>query len=210
MLENHPVESISGIAITGTGGKLATELIGGIFVNEIIAQATSACNLFPDAQTVMEIGGEDSKLIFLEKDPKDGKSRLVDFEMNSICAAGTGSFLDQQAKRIGVSIENEFGQMALKSVDPPRIAGRCSVFAKSDIQPLIEALVRNGYARLSDVNLQARLETEVCARCQEIAIHRRDELTGNTGGMQSKLSELVLWTTQTPRDPNTTQIDTSR
>ena len=53
--------------------------------------------------------------------------------MNSICAAGTGSFLDQQARRIGVPIENEFGTMALKSVDPPRIAGRCSVFAKSDM-----------------------------------------------------------------------------
>ena len=53
--------------------------------------------------------------------------------MNSICAAGTGSFLDQQARRIGVPIEKEFGEMALKSVDPPRIAGRCSVFAKSDM-----------------------------------------------------------------------------
>jgi predicted CoA-substrate-specific enzyme activase len=133
ILENHPAETISGIALTGTGGKLATELIGGIFVNEIIAQATSACKLFPEAKTVIEIGGEDSKLILLEKDPKDGKSKLVDFEMNSICAAGTGSFLDQQAKRIGVPIETEFGQMALKSVDPPRIAGRCSVFAKSDM-----------------------------------------------------------------------------
>ena len=72
ILEKHPAESISGIAITGTGGKLATELIGGIFVNEIIAQATSTGRLFPDAQTVIEIGGEDSKLILLEKDPANG------------------------------------------------------------------------------------------------------------------------------------------
>ncbi len=133
VLESHPAESIKGIAITGTGGKLATEFIGGIFVNEIIAQATSTGKLFPDAQTVIEIGGEDSKLILLEKDPATGHSRLVDFEMNSICAAGTGSFLDQQARRIGVPIEKEFGEMSLKSVDPPRIAGRCSVFAKSDM-----------------------------------------------------------------------------
>jgi len=133
LLKNHQAESISGIAITGTGGKLATELIGGIFVNEIIAQATSSGRLYPDAQTVIEIGGEDSKLILLEKDPSNGHSRLVDFEMNSICAAGTGSFLDQQARRIGVPIVKEFGEMALKSVDPPRIAGRCSVFAKSDM-----------------------------------------------------------------------------
>ena len=129
----HPAETIKGIAITGTGGKLATELIGGTFVNEIIAQATSAGTLFPEARTVIEIGGEDSKLIILEKDPSNGHSRLVDFEMNSICAAGTGSFLDQQARRIGVPIENEFGAMSLLSTDPPRIAGRCSVFAKSDM-----------------------------------------------------------------------------
>ncbi|MCU0474031.1 MAG: acyl-CoA dehydratase activase [Bacteroidales bacterium] len=127
------IGSFEGIAFTGTGGKLATELIGGVFVNEIIAQATSSGKLFPDAKTVIEIGGEDSKLIILEKDPVSGTSRLVDFEMNSICAAGTGSFLDQQARRIGVPIEKEFGEMSLKSTDPPRIAGRCSVFAKSDM-----------------------------------------------------------------------------
>ena len=133
ILERHPAELIKGIALTGTGGKLASELIGGQFINEIIAQATSTGILYPDARTVIEIGGEDSKLILLEKDPSNGHSKLVDFEMNSICAAGTGSFLDQQAKRIGVPIENEFGQMSLKSVNPPRIAGRCSVFAKSDM-----------------------------------------------------------------------------
>ena len=133
LLKNHPAENLKGLAITGTGGKLASKLIGGLFVNEIIAQATSAGRLFPEAQTVIEIGGEDSKLILLEKDLSNGHSRLVDFEMNSICAAGTGSFLDQQARRIGVPIVKEFGEMALRSVDPPRIAGRCSVFAKSDM-----------------------------------------------------------------------------
>jgi len=133
ILDKYSSKAIKGIALTGTGGKLATELIGGVFVNEIIAQATSTGRLFPEARTVIEIGGEDSKLIILEKDPENGHSRLVDFEMNSICAAGTGSFLDQQARRIGVTIEDEFGAMSLKSADPPRIAGRCSVFAKSDM-----------------------------------------------------------------------------
>jgi predicted CoA-substrate-specific enzyme activase len=133
ILGRFEAESIRGIAFTGTGGKLATELIGGVFVNEIIAQATSTSRLHPEARTVIEIGGEDSKIILLEEDPRTGQSRLVDFEMNSICAAGTGSFLDQQARRIGVPIEKEFGEMSLKSVDPPRIAGRCSVFAKSDM-----------------------------------------------------------------------------
>ncbi len=133
ILQEHPADTIKGVALTGTGGKLAVGLIGGVFVNEIIAQATSAGRMFPDARTVIEIGGEDSKLIVLERQPSDEYAKLVDFEMNSICAAGTGSFLDQQAKRIGVPIEKEFGEMAMRSVNPPRIAGRCSVFAKSDM-----------------------------------------------------------------------------
>ncbi len=133
LLRDHPPSTIRGLAVTGAGGKLAADLTGGIFVNEIIAQATSAGRLFPDARTVIEIGGEDSKLIVLERQPGDEHARLVDFEMNSVCAAGTGSFLDQQARRIGVPIEKEFGEMALRSVNPPRIAGRCSVFAKSDM-----------------------------------------------------------------------------
>ena len=58
---------------------------------------------------------------------------MSDFAMNTMCAAGTGSFLDQQATRIGVSIEDEFGKLAAKSKTPPRIAGRCSVFAKGPI-----------------------------------------------------------------------------
>jgi len=133
VFRDHPRELFAGAALTGAGGRLANGLLGGIFVNEIISQATSAGRLYPEVRTVIEIGGEDSKLIILEKDTESGYSRLVDFEMNSICAAGTGSFLDQQARRIGVAIEKEFGEMALRSVDPPRIAGRCSVFAKSDM-----------------------------------------------------------------------------
>ena len=75
-------------------------------------------------------GGEDSKLILLEEE--DGHLKIGDFSMNTLCAAGTGSFLDQQASRLGFTIE-EFGELALKSKTPPRIAGRCSVFAKSDM-----------------------------------------------------------------------------
>ncbi|HEX2969374.1 MAG TPA: BadF/BadG/BcrA/BcrD ATPase family protein [Bacteroidales bacterium] len=133
VLDTYGSAGLKGIAVTGSGGKLATELVGGVFVNEIISQASSVGKFYPHARTIIEIGGEDSKLIILEKDPNTGESVLVDFEMNSICAAGTGSFLDQQARRIGVAIEKEFGEMALKSINPPRIAGRCSVFAKSDM-----------------------------------------------------------------------------
>jgi len=121
------------IALTGTGSKRASELLNGIAVNEIVAQSKAVMEFYPEVRTVIEMGGEDSKLIFLEKNEVKEGMKLSDFTMNSLCAAGTGSFLDQQAKRIGVSIEKEFGELAMKSKKPPRIAGRCSVFAKSDM-----------------------------------------------------------------------------
>lgn len=133
IIDRHGKEGIGVISITGTGGKLAAELIGGQFVNEIIAHSSSVAELYPEARSVIEMGGEDSKLILMENKEVTHKSQLSDFAMNTLCAAGTGSFLDQQANRIGVSIEKEFGEMALKSENPPHIAGRCSVFAKSDM-----------------------------------------------------------------------------
>ncbi len=121
------------LAVTGTGGKLASSLLNGTFINEIIAQSVAVSRLYPEVKTIIEMGGEDSKLIFMEEGIIGKASKLSDFVLNSLCAAGTGSFLDQQAKRMGLSIENEFGSLALKSKNPPRIAGRCSVFAKSDM-----------------------------------------------------------------------------
>ncbi len=133
LLDKYSQQLIRLAAVTGSGGKLASELTGSIFVNEVIAQSTAVARLYPETRTVIEIGGEDSKLIILEREAGAKFPRMTDFEMNNICAAGTGSFLDQQARRIGLSIENEFGAMALQSKVPPRIAGRCSVFAKSDM-----------------------------------------------------------------------------
>ena len=127
------IDEIEGIAATGSGGKLLADIIDISFINEIVAQSTATSILHPEVRTVIEIGGEDSKLIMLEPDEASGNLKVSDFSMNTMCAAGTGSFLDQQSTRIGVSIENEFGKMALKSKVPPRIAGRCSVFAKSDM-----------------------------------------------------------------------------
>lgn len=130
--QTYSREQFGHISCTGTGGKLAAELLGGTYVNEIVAQSTSVARLHPEVRTIIEMGGEDSKLIFMDE-LENSSSRLSDFELNTLCAAGTGSFLDQQANRIGISIEKEFGELSLKSETPPRIAGRCSVFAKSDM-----------------------------------------------------------------------------
>ncbi len=117
---------------TGSAGRLLCQLLEVPFVNELICQAVAIKRLHPAVRTLIEMGGQDSKIIFLPTG--DAKDRpMVDFAMNTNCAAGTGSFLDQQASRLGIRIEDEFGQLALKSKNPPRVAGRCSVFAKSDM-----------------------------------------------------------------------------
>ncbi len=142
---------VLGVGVTGSGRQLAGVIVGAdVIKNEITAHAIAAQNAVPDVRTVLEIGGQDSKIIIL----KNGV--VYDFAMNTICAAGTGSFLDRQAARLEIPIE-EFGRIALRSTTPVRIAGRCAVFAESDmihkqqmghriediISGLCEALVRN-------------------------------------------------------------------
>lgn len=142
---------IGGVGTTGSGRHLASIIVGADSVkNEITAHAVAASNLVPGVQTVLEIGGQDSKIIVLRN------GVVADFAMNTVCAAGTGSFLDQQAGRLNIPIE-EFGGISLKASAPVRIAGRCSVFAESDmihkqqmghnlpdiLAGLCEALVRN-------------------------------------------------------------------
>ena len=119
-------------AATGTGGELIADLLGIPFVNEITAQAAGTARFHPEAKTILEIGGEDSKLIVLDEESAGTSVKVTDFSINGACAAGTGSFLDQQASRMGIPIE-QFGDIALESAQPPRVAGRCSVFAKTDM-----------------------------------------------------------------------------
>ena len=133
ILTKYPPDQFTTAAATGTGGSLIADLLDIPFVNEITSQAVGVTRFHPEVQTILEIGGEDSKLIVLEKENDGTTSKVADFAINGVCAAGTGSFLDQQAARLGLSIEGEFGELALKSKNPPRIAGRCSVFAKTDM-----------------------------------------------------------------------------
>ncbi len=117
------------LGFTGIGARTGVKILGGVALGEIPALSAANYRLAPSVRTVIEMGGESSKYIEIDA----SQQTVVDFSMNNLCAAGTGSFLDQQAGRLKISIEKEFGQMALKSQHPPRIAGRCSVFAKSDM-----------------------------------------------------------------------------
>ncbi|MFW5798632.1 MAG: acyl-CoA dehydratase activase, partial [Planctomycetota bacterium] len=127
-------DNIRGIALTGAGTRRLEDAFGLVHFNEVISQVEAIGRTHPEVRTVIEVGGEDSKLIRLRpRQDADAGPVLEDFTMNAVCAAGTGSFLDQQASRLGIDIDGEFGKLALKSKEPPRVAGRCSVFAKSDM-----------------------------------------------------------------------------
>ena len=142
---------ICGVATTGSARYLTGVIVGADLIkNEITSHAVAALLYIPQVQTIIEIGGQDSKIIII----RDGI--VTDFGMNTVCAAGTGSFLDHQAQRLNMSIE-EFSRRALDSNTPVRIAGRCTVFAESDmihkqqmghrtediVYGLCQALVRN-------------------------------------------------------------------
>ena len=118
---------LSGIGTTGSARKLIGLMLGANLVkNEIICHAYGTLNYYPDCKTILEIGGQDSKIILLNN------GIIKDYAMNTLCAAGTGSFLSSQAKRLGVDIK-DFGTLALKSKNPVKIAARCTVFAESDL-----------------------------------------------------------------------------
>ena len=146
-----PRGEIQGVCTTGSARYLAGVILGADMVkNEITSQAVGTLYYVPDVSTIIEIGGQDSKLIIV----RDGT--VMDFAMNTVCAAGTGSFLDQQASRLNMMI-GDFGGQALQSKAPVHIEGRCTVFAESDmihkqqmghetediIYGLCQALVRN-------------------------------------------------------------------
>lgn len=154
---------IMAVGVTGSGRQLASIVVGADAVkNEITAHAIASLNSNSKIRTIIEIGGQDSKIILL----RDGV--VVDFAMNTVCAAGTGSFLDRQAGRLSIDI-SEFGKLAIKSKNPVRIAGRCAVFAESDmihkqqfghnqediVKGLCQALTRN---YLSNVAKGKKLE----------------------------------------------------
>ena len=118
---------VVGVGTTGSARKLIGTILGANTIkNEITAHAIGTMSIYPNVKTIFEIGGQDSKIIIVDN------GIVTDYAMNTLCAAGTGSFLSSQAKRLGIPIE-EFGRIALTSKNPTKIAARCTVFAESDL-----------------------------------------------------------------------------
>jgi predicted CoA-substrate-specific enzyme activase len=115
--------TVLGVGTTGSGRHLAGRLLGADVVkNEITCQLLGARHACPDVDTILEIGGQDSKFVSV----RDG--RIADFVMNKICAAGTGSFLEEQAEALGIAIKGEFASLALAAPLPADLGAQCTVF----------------------------------------------------------------------------------
>lgn len=118
---------IKNVGTTGSGRKLIATMIGaGTIKNEITAHAVGTITFYPDVKTILEIGGQDSKIIIINN------GIVVDYGMNTLCAAGTGAFLSSQAKRLDLDVK-DFGTISQESSNPAKIAARCTVFAESDL-----------------------------------------------------------------------------
>ncbi len=126
-----PEGSVHGARVTGSGGRLVAPALDAAFENEFKAITRGISALNPETQTIFEMGGETSKFIRLEAS-EIGCAGITDYQTNGDCAAGTGSFMDQQASRLLYDIE-DVGDIVLEAGKPASIAGRCSVFAKSDM-----------------------------------------------------------------------------
>ena len=117
-----------GTATTGSGRHVVGDFIkADLIIDEITAHARAAVHWDPDVDTVFEIGGQDSKYIWIEQ------GNPMDFDMNKVCAAGTGSFLHELANKLKINIVREFQDIALSSDSPINLAERCTVFMESDL-----------------------------------------------------------------------------
>ncbi len=119
---------LRGTATTGSGRNVVGDFLDvDLIIDEITAHARGAVEIDPEVDTIFEIGGQDSKYIYISN------AYPLDFDMNKVCAAGTGSFLHELANKHGINIVGEFQEIALGSLRPVKLAERCTVFMESDL-----------------------------------------------------------------------------
>lgn len=135
------------IAVCGSGGKPIADKIGAHYIQEVVANSSAVRALYPQARTAIELGGQDAKIIFFYND--NGRLVTSDMRMNGSCAGGTGAFIDEIASLLKVPTE-DFEALAAAGHEVHSISGRCGVFAKTDIQ----SMLNQGVAR-EDIALSA-------------------------------------------------------
>lgn len=150
--------NIVGVGTTGSGRYMIGKMIGAdVIKDEITAQARAAVRIDSNVDTIFEIGGQDSKFISVEN------GSVIDFQMNKICAAGTGSFIEEQAKKFGIAIDT-FGDIAISSTNPINLGERCTVFIETSIA--------------SCLSRGAKLDDIVSGLCYSIVRNYLDRVVG--------------------------------
>jgi len=154
LAERFPGARVS-LALTGSGAKGLADALGVPYVQEVVANSIALRRCYAHVRTAIELGGQDAKIIFFRKDEKSGALHVMDMRMNGSCAGGTGAFLDEIAALLKVPIE-KFDQLARKGSCVYDISGRCGVYAKTDIQPLLNQGVSKENLALSALHAIAK------------------------------------------------------
>ncbi|TVQ98042.1 MAG: CoA activase [Spirochaetaceae bacterium] len=155
------------LAVCGSGGSRIAETLEAFFVQEVVANSIAVSRFFPQTRVAIELGGQDAKVIFFRHDERSGELVASDMRMNGSCAGGTGAFVDQVAELLGVRTE-EFNQLAAAGTHVYDISGRCGVFAKTDIQPLLNQGVSREDIALSTFHALAKQTIGGLAQGMEI------------------------------------------
>ncbi len=145
--EHYPGKEIR-LCLTGSGAKPLAESMGIPFVQEVVANSIALCRLYRHVGTAIELGGQDAKIVFFKQEEKNGQLGVSDMRMNGSCAGGTGAFIDEMASILRTPVE-EFDRLAAQGTCVYDISGRCGVYAKTDIQPLLNQGVSKADLALS-------------------------------------------------------------
>ena len=156
-----------GVAFCGSGGQPFAEATQSFFVQEVVANALAVRATHPEARVAIELGGQDAKVVFFEKDKTTGKLIASDMRMNGVCAGGTGAFIDQVAELLRIKTEN-FESYASRGKKVYEISGRCGVFAKTDIQPMLNQGIAKEDIALSSFHAIAKQTIGGLAQGMEI------------------------------------------
>ncbi len=169
-------------AVCGSGGKRIATRIGAHFIQEVVANSIAIQELYNDARVAIELGGQDAKIVFFYFDEVTGRLMASDMRMNGICAGGTGAFIDEIASLLKVPV-SELNGLAARGTKVYDISGRCGVFAKTDIQPLLNQGVSREDIALSSFHAVAKQTIGGLAQGLEIkspVIFEGGPLTFNT------------------------------
>ena len=124
------------LAVCGSGGESIANMLGVPYVQEVVANALAVSKLYPQTRCAIELGGQDAKMVFFRTNNATGEPDVADMRMNGSCAGGTGAFIDEIASLLKVPVE-DFDALASQGTTVYEISGRCGVYAKTDIQPLL-------------------------------------------------------------------------